>query len=382
MIGNLKSSPLRASKRRGAVLPLVAALAVVLIGMLAFSIDLGYISLVRGQMQSAADAAALASASQLFDRDLLSGGTTQSLTNADAQAAKFAAANAAGGVSLTIASSDVQYGYIADPRDPASPFDTTRTPYNSAKVKVQRTTARNGELGLFFARIFNQGSLPLEATATATYEGGVTGFKFNSNYSNQRCTLLPFTLDYDIWDKACAGLGPDAWTHNSKAPYGVTAGADTVHEMKLYPTKNMTPGNFGTWDIGSGNNSSSDIERQILYGPNKADLDLMGGDVKLGSDGKLKVSGDTGISAGFKDALLAIKGQPRTIALHEKVVGNGDNSQYTLVRFVGCTILDVRLDTTNKYITIQPCHTVDPTAQGGGSGSSSNFVYTPLRLTR
>ncbi len=366
----------------------MAALTVVVIGLLALSLDLGYISLVRGQMQSAADAAALASTSQLLDPEWLEGGTSQDLSGAYLQGDKFATLNAAGGVPLKLGTSDVTYGYIADPKDPSSPFDTTHTPYNSAQVKVQRTNTQNGELGLFFAKIFNRGSLPLEAKATATYEGNVKGFKINPNYSQEKCLLLPFTLKWQIWDAAIKGvpdpdgnLATDVWSCD---PYGgpVSHVPDGRREVKLYPTKNMTPGNFGTWDIGTDNNSSSDIERQILYGPNQNDFAVMGGSVELNSDGKLVVTGDTGISAGFKDALKYIEGTARIIALHEKVVGNGDNSQFTIVRFVGCTIVDVKLDGTNKSIVIQPAFAVDTHAVGGGNDTSNSFVYKPLRLTR
>ena len=49
-------------RRRGAVLTLVALLLVVLLGCLAFSIDVGYIQVARAQLQTAADAGALAGA--------------------------------------------------------------------------------------------------------------------------------------------------------------------------------------------------------------------------------------------------------------------------------------------------------------------------------
>lgn len=376
--------------RRGAVLPLVAAGMVFTIGMLAFSIDIGYISVVKGQMQSAADAAALASASQLFDRDLLSGGTTQDLTDADALANQFATANHAGGVSLGLGAGDVVYGYIERPSDPMCPFDTTRTPYNSAQVKVQRTTTRNGEVGLFFAKIFNQSRLPLETTATATYEGNIGGFAFNDNYANQKCLLLPFSLDERVWDAAIAGsldpftgeVATDTWAYDPITTAINPGSSDGVREVKLYPTRNMTPGNFGTVDIGSANNSTSDIARQILYGPSKEDLALHGGSLELDSTGTVFLNGDTGISAGFKDELESIKGQPRIIPLHRSVQGNGNNAEFEIRRFVGCVILDVKLTGTNKAIIIQPEFAVDSTAKGGGPLSDHSFAYKPLQLTR
>jgi len=373
----------RLPRRKGAVLPLVASLSVIIIGMLAFAIDLGYVSLVRGQMQTAADASALAAASQLLDRDLLHADPYQSLTDADAQALRFSSANTGGGVPLGVGPGDVTYGYIADPKDPNSPFITTRRPFNSARVRVQRTNQRNGELGLFFAPIFNRDSMGLDAAAIATLEGNVKGFQFNDNVAEQKCLLLPFALEVSIWDAAIAGTGgTDAWKYNPDTK-AITPGSDNVREVKLFPTKGTAPGNFGTVDIGSANNSTSDIERQILYGPNKADFAVLGGKIELNGTGTLVLEGDTGISAGFKDELTAIKGQPRIIPLYRApVTGNGNNSRFTIVRWVGCVILDVQLTGGNKQVIIQPEFCIDSTAVGGGPVSDSSFAYKPLQLSR
>ncbi len=52
-------------QRRGATLVLIAVLMVVLLGMVAFSFEIGRIYLVRAQLQSAVDAGALAASIQL-----------------------------------------------------------------------------------------------------------------------------------------------------------------------------------------------------------------------------------------------------------------------------------------------------------------------------
>jgi Flp pilus assembly protein TadG len=52
--------------QRGVVLPLVALLMVVLLGFAAFAVDMGYLYVVKNELQNAADAAALAGASVLF----------------------------------------------------------------------------------------------------------------------------------------------------------------------------------------------------------------------------------------------------------------------------------------------------------------------------
>ncbi|HID77275.1 MAG TPA: hypothetical protein EYP56_14925, partial [Planctomycetaceae bacterium] len=53
--------------RRAATLPLVAVLVVVLLGMAAFSVDLGYLMLTRAQLQTTADSAVLAAAAMLYE---------------------------------------------------------------------------------------------------------------------------------------------------------------------------------------------------------------------------------------------------------------------------------------------------------------------------
>ena len=52
------------ARRRGAVTPLMAIMLVVIVGLLSLSIDLGYIAVVRSQLQNAADSAASVAARQ------------------------------------------------------------------------------------------------------------------------------------------------------------------------------------------------------------------------------------------------------------------------------------------------------------------------------
>ncbi|MCA9018399.1 MAG: hypothetical protein KDA77_23965, partial [Planctomycetaceae bacterium] len=60
-----KLKRLTGEKRKGAVIVLAAALMVMVLGFATLSIDIGYLSLAKNQMQTAADAAALAGASEL-----------------------------------------------------------------------------------------------------------------------------------------------------------------------------------------------------------------------------------------------------------------------------------------------------------------------------
>src|SRR5947209_7498116 len=54
------------SGRRGAIAPFAAFLVIVLVGMVAFAVDTGYVVLTRTELQAAADAAALAGADPLM----------------------------------------------------------------------------------------------------------------------------------------------------------------------------------------------------------------------------------------------------------------------------------------------------------------------------
>ena len=105
--------------------------------------------------------------------------------------------------------------------------------------------------------------------------------------------------------------------------------------------------------------------------------------VKLDENGELELNGDTGISAGVKDELESIKGEPRIIPIFRTVTGPGNNAQYTIVCFAGVRILEVKLTgkMSSKRVIIQPAPMV---AKGGiaGSGQTSQFVYSPVWLVR
>jgi Flp pilus assembly protein TadG len=376
-------------RRAGAVVPMVAILIVFLMGMVAFAVDIGYIAVVQKELQNAADAAALAGASQLLDRGALKGNPNMSATASKARdvAQQFSAYNKGGGVSLALSRNnsndlggDVVCGYISTPTNLNSSLDNQAQKYNSVRVRPRRTAAQNGSLGLFFGPILGRSTQDVSGTATATYEDGITGFKMaRSGVSTSK--LLPFAIKVDIWNAAVSGSGPDEWSYNPVTG-AYAPGSDGIKEMNLYPTKGTTPGNFGTVDLGDTNNSNADTTRQVLYGPNQSDFDKMGGQIALGPDGTLILQGDTGISAGFKDELASIRGQKRIIPIYSQVTGQGNNTYFTIVGFGGIVITDVQLTTGDKFMTIQPEYVQDATGIKAGTTSVTSFITKPLRLTR
>lgn len=64
---------------------------------------------------------------------------------------------------------------------------------------------------------------------------------------------------------------------------------------------------------------------------------------KLDDNGELFLNGDTGISAGVKNELASIKGEPKLIPLFNQVNGPGNNATYSIVKFVGVRLMQVKL---------------------------------------
>lgn len=402
---------LRQARRRGAVVPLTAVFLIVMMALTALAVDLGYVIVVKTQLQNGADSAALAGAWKLLDNSLLPGTPVWStvtptiMVKARAEAQKFGVANSAGNVTLSIPDNttnsptgDIVCGWMSGRYNPGETMRFDKYPYNSVQVRVRRDNVANGSLSLFFARALGVQAYEMRGAATATCQMDITGFKIDWP-GTTTCKLLPFTLHIDTWNSVLAGNGPDTFAVGSNG--SISAGSDGIKECKLYPLSNgngsgiaeggsaLPPGNFGTVDIGSPDNSTSVIARQILYGPNEGDLayyanETLQLDTSL-SPPSMIMEGDTGVSAGVKDELTSIVGQARIIPLYNQVTGNGENAQYTIVGFAGVRVLEVVLtgSLANKHLTIQPAFVIDGNAVSGGSNATTSwYVSRPVTLSR
>lgn len=377
-----------AAPRRGIVLFLTLFLMVFLLGIAAFAVDLGFYVNTQTEMQRAADAAAIAAAWDLIEKTPPGGSRSLSneISTARDRAVDFVSANAvSGGLAIdgnlsNTPSGDVVIGYLAnDSQTTASMEFGDQNQFNAVQVTVQKTALRNGEVPLFFAHVWNQVGLSARGTATAALVNNFGGFAVPSDGSNLQ--ILPFALDEDTWNSLLAGSGTDNYKWNATAGR-VDNTSDGVLEVNLYPQGTGSPGNRGTVDIGSSNNSTADLSRQIVYGISAADMNYIGGSLQFNSQGTLSLNGDTGISAGVKDELASIIGQRRIIPIFQSVTGPGNNAQYTITKFVGVRIMAVQLTgkMSGKYLMVQPTNVV---ALGGipKSGAQSTYsIYSPVRL--
>ena len=230
----------------------------------------------------------------------------------------------------------------------------------------------------------------MNASAVAAVEDRIAGFRVSKRTG--KTGLLPFAVHVDVWNRLMSGAATagDSYAYDAQTKT-VSTGGDGVHELNMYPgsgngggNNQLPPGNFGTVDIGNPNNSTADISRQIREGANAEDLAYFGGELRLDSDGTLILQGDTGLSAGIKDDLQSIIGQPRTIPLFIKVTGNGNNSRFTVVGFAGIRVLNVKLtgSMNSKAVIIQPAIVVDDGAIAEDIDSYSYFVFRPPALVR
>lgn len=381
--------------RRAAVAPFTAICGVVVLGMAALAIDASMLWVTRAELQRTADAAALAGARALIDdQRIADGGASEPVfTGTRASVASYVADNPALQRTLTIdlnsgngSGGDIVLGYLSNPDDRSQSMDLTQpAEFNAVGVQARMDAERNGSITLFFARLFGNSNTDGRATATAAFRDDVTGFRADDRTGNAE--LLPIALRQQYWDLFRAGGVPsgDNYTYNSDTG-AITAGGDGIFELNLYPGAGdgqLPPGNFGTVDIGSSNNSTADISRQIRYGVNEADLAYFGGEFSLGSDGYIMVNGDTGLSAAIKDDLEAIRGLPRAIPLFDEVSGNGNNSMFRVVGFAGIRIMYVRLTGAmrSKQVIVQPCYVISDNVITGGNNHSW-FVVKPPYLVR
>ena len=126
---------------------------VIMIGLIGFAVDIGYVLLVKTQLQVAADSAAMAAASTM-------GNPSDQIV---ASAQDFASRHVAGGKSVSLASSDVEFGT----------WDATaRTFVPSAAVgnAVRVTARRNNQTGAnnyFWGRVFGMQTFTTQASAIA-----------------------------------------------------------------------------------------------------------------------------------------------------------------------------------------------------------------------
>lgn len=165
-------------QRKGAILVLAALCLVMVMAFVAFTVDVGYITYTKAEMQNAADAAALAAAMELSGTD-----SPQTVrTNGRSSASAVANANLGPEQSVIFnANRDVQFGRQAwNPTTQSYTFQwgDQYTPYNVVRViashqqqaGVGSAPGADQRLPLFFAPVLGVKNADVGASAIATFQ--------------------------------------------------------------------------------------------------------------------------------------------------------------------------------------------------------------------
>jgi len=394
---------IRNVRRRGSVIPLFAVLLIPLLGMLAFSIDIGYMALVRTDLQTAADAAALAGAEKLQglyvqytapgqtqQSTLLTTATTNTAGSPMNTAERFASYNKAGNVPITVRDQDVTFGFT----DAQGAYHANYNGLglgggfpNTITVITRRDQLANSPLSLFFGPVFGLSSKELTATASATvYSGDISSLQVIPGVNAH---ILPVALDVNVWNAFyTTGLSPDGTIHQA------TNGSP---QLQVYPTTTNTPGSFGLLDIGVPSNNAPAFRNWILNGQTPNDVAYLTDPnnnllpVSTASPKNWKCG--PGLTSALLASFQAEMGVPNCIPLFQPVSvspyqaasDTGQNATYAIVGFVGVTITHADGNGTNMNISIQPCSVVDPTAVIGkptpAGTQTSEFGATTMITT-
>jgi Flp pilus assembly protein TadG len=364
--------------RRGSTLPVVVLLMTVLVGMVSFAVDVGYVAHGRTQLQASADAGAHAALTTLYQ----SSTGTPDYPTARAAGRTYVQNNQGSG--FAVPDADIEFANYTPTAASGSRYSTAvpkGTFPNAARVTLRQDGPTNPKLNLFFGNLLGQTDNAVQARGTVwlPYAQGIQA----------DAELIPYIAHVDLY-RAAAGLPArdagsagfvnfdpttltDSW---NVGPVGATParGTDGVKEFQLFDIQ-LAPGNWGSVDLGSASNGTPDLVRQLQNGPNAGDFTILKNAGKLAADGTiqapLSLGGDPGISSGTKSAWDAIVGKNKIIPLVDTVSGTGNNTVYHVVGFAGVRIIDANLTGNPKSITVQPTtfystHVTGSITQSGG----------------
>lgn len=408
--------------RRANIAPLTAILLIPLLGMVAFAVDIGWIVLIRSDLQSAADAAALAGANKLMTGYVqynLPGQTATATanilstaeSNASAAAKLYAGYNNAGVTGLTLLDGDIEYGFTDASGNYTAVSGSSTTFPNTIKVSLRRDSTANTSLGLFFGPVLGLSTVDLKATAAATiYTANIDSFK---NTSTLKVAMLPVTYDVNAWNSFFStGQNPDG---------NVSTDSNGIPDLSVYPSVKDT-GNFGLLGLDDAHAGTSEVNGWIENGLTQTEMNALATNsasdqtplIPLSShnqnilpsastdgQGSWNWVGDTGMKTDVIHTLNDYVGTTFLLPLFKPLndgtasgssytAGNGHGSHYyyNIVQFVSVKLVSA----DDKSVIVEPSPqvldlsqvTISGTATPAGAGSSTTVqtTFTPPKLSQ
>ncbi len=381
------------TRRRAVAAVLVVASTPVLIGFAVLTIDVGVMYSTRGDLQNAADAAALAGAAALGTDTMtqLRFGAENSNLLVDVRS------DVAGGIKIVsvlnqsfgvartmIEERDVRIGWI-DLTSGETPLQPGVAPsaWNAIEVVVRRgANSVNGPVALMFAPLFGKKFTDVTASAVAAFDDRFSGFETGSPGT----VMLPLSMDVDDYDDAVTAATDD---YGFDANGDVTPGADGSREVIAYPG-NQAPGNYGLLNIGVPNMSLPELGDQIENGVQPEEFEMETGSSELsfydefGDPESYTISGNPGQKAALEDSLLMHVGELVAFFVHDGISGGGANSEYNIVGMRFGIVMQASMKTgkANKGLWIQPVTYDGVGVRTNVNAASSGGVAGRLVLAR
>ncbi|NOX57524.1 MAG: VWA domain-containing protein [Planctomycetes bacterium] len=263
-------------RRRGATAVMVAVFVPVLVGFAALTIDVGLIYNTKTDLQSAADAAALAAASRLGDFDA---GDPMTLGRQAAEA--ITQNNNVLNQQVQIDASDITFGRATfDKATGQLTFVPTNIFPDAARVVIRKSSGSpNGAVGLFFARIFGKNTQDVTAEAIAMLMprdiAVVADLSRSHNYDSTLRYYKSADVNlYDIWANFPGGIEDvnTLWTED--------ANVLTLDELaqRAGPAWGLFRRlGYGVQETPSSYDPNTDPGLiQLAYGVNSSDVELRG----------------------------------------------------------------------------------------------------------
>jgi len=292
----------------------------------------------RGEIQQAADAAALAAALALVDDASLRGDARALLSvfqRAQDEAVRYAGGNRVLGTASRLLltadndpEGDVVFGIADGPNQPLFPVDLNDPELlplvNAVRVRVVRSRERGQHLPLIGGAMLNGRTSDMTRSATALLDRGVIGFR---QVVAKPIPLVPIALlsdpsSDDSWEGQVEGKGKerqDKFRYEAEPYRALSDRGDGLAEMTVHLLGQRGKGGKGGKDgpstnglllhLGSGH--PTELARQVRDGVVEDDLRALGGELVLGPGNRLPIPGSPDgpgeNTLGFAELLLALK---------------------------------------------------------------------------
>ena len=354
--------------RRGMITAAVAFALVAALGCTALVLDRLWLGEARMELQSNAEAAALAAVAELVDDDLLrqDSDVEKRIKAARDRAVDLARRNMVAGTPLRLdPQDDIHFGRrIRDPQTGKFRFIQTESQPTSVQITARRTRGNGNPVALLMQNIIGRRSADVVSQVEATVDDRIIGVR---PFSAASVPAMPMAIRQSAWagDDSAASEGEegssaetDRYTYDPTTGR-VQPGSDGILEIIVHSAATGTESpdaDAVLVDIGAGLRSDT-LTRQITSGWSADDMASPNGELRF-DQGTVQLGSQAFFSGDMESALQDAIGQPRIwlTFTQQETVGHRGRGTAVISGLVAGRIMAARRLTDFEYeIVIQPC---------------------------